>query len=164
MYLHAAGSGIKELNDKDPTFFIGMSNTDYSTDKVVEYSSTYTGDNSTTINYRYRTVTTDFSDQDPEAFGRWKIVHRVRVIYRDLTADTGLTGYGAADDTSAPNQFGTAANTVGTGSGYVDTTDFDETMTGNWWSFIITNNTANKKVQIVGIEVYYSLGGTFFDV
>jgi hypothetical protein len=165
MYIHSAGSGMKELNDKDPTFFLGLASSDsQTTTKVVEYAPAYTGDNSTAINYRYRTATTDFSDQDPEAEGRWKIVHRVRVIYRDLSTDTALTCYGAQDDSSAPNQFGTSSNTVGSGSGYVDTTDFDETMTGNWFSFIVTNNTANKKVQIVGIEVYYSLGGVFFDV
>ena len=165
MYLHTGSMGLKELNDTDNVLLLGLSSLDLSTTtKTAIHSSAYVGDNSTIVYFGYRTATSDFSDQDPEALGRWKIVHRVRLLYKDLSEDTAFTATAYIDDSNAGNQVGSAANTVGTGAGYMDSTDFDEAMTGNFFSFNITSNSATTKAQLIGIEVYYELGGVFFAI
>jgi hypothetical protein len=163
IYLHAGSLGMKEHNDKDDTFFLGVSSNDLSTTtKTVIYSSSYLADNSTAISCSYRTRKTDFSDQDPEALNRWKTVYMVRFIYRDLTNSTPYALYLYKEDPSGIVSVGT--NTVGTATGYINTTDFTTIQTANCFEFRTYESSTNKQIELLGIEVYYTLGGAFFDI
>ena len=133
-----------------------------SSDDIAIFSPSYLADVSTVIGCNWITPILDFSDQDPEAESRWKTVYKVRLTYKDLTADTLFTLYGRMDGTDAFASWDTA--TVGTADGRVKTTDFDIIQTGNFIQLNIAEFSTNKDVQIEKIELFYELGGEYYSL
>ena len=157
---YLSGGGVTKASNTSYTeeLFLGQTAAAIATPKLNHLDSGGTADNTTAITASYRTRMTDFSDQDQEALGMWKTVHRVRVHYKDLTADTPLALYLYKD--GAIVSLGT--NTVGAGAGGLATTDWYTTSAGNFFEFRIYESSTTKKIQILGIEVFYELGGVYY--
>ena len=104
----------------------------------------------------------DFSDQDPQAHRRMKIVTLVVVEYEDLSADLPLTVGVSTDDGETYTEL---SRTFGTGDGTSKMIEFRfAPLSSQYFKFRLRSTDADTNFSITGIYVYYELAGPAFEV
>ena len=128
---------------------------------VYEYSGdskSYAGD---AIESRWESKEIDFSDQLPQLRDFFKTIHRARLYYIDLDADTQV-GMGYSTDGGAIWTMET--KTIGTGSGAFSTVDFHFTATIYSLRIAIVHSSADKRFQWTGCKLMVESAGEFFEI
>jgi len=158
--IYGVGTGMKELNDKEDSVFTGVASADLTTTtRIHRHDLDRLSDNGNPFAANYRTRATDFSDQDPEAFNRWKTVYGARLVFKDLSPSVGFTIYVYAEDT----YLGTmSASVAGSGSSGIESVDIFGMFPGNRFEFAIYDGGVKKKVEIHSLDIFYELGGEYF--
>ena len=121
----------------------------------------YGSDNGTAINAYWLSKETDFSDIDDDAISNFKTVYKARLFYIDHTAGQTVT-------ISISNDGGTTwtpiGRNLGTGDGTTKSADFFFIKTGDTFQFKIEHDDTEGKFQWLNMEVFYSIGGPYFEI
>ena len=121
----------------------------------------YGSDNGTAINAYWLSKETDFSDIDEDAISRFKTVYKARLFYVDRTAGTAVI-------VSVSNDGGTtwtsAGRNIGTGDDTTKSIEFFFIKTGDTFQFKVDHNDTTGKFQWLNLEVFYSVGGDYFQI
>jgi len=129
--------------------------------KIYYESDEYGSDNGTAINAYWLSKETDFSDVDEEAMSKFKTVYKARLFYVDKTAGTAVI-------VSVSNDGGTTwtsvGRNIGTGDGTTKSIEFFFIKTGDTFQFKIDHNDTEGKFQWLNMEVFYSVGGDYFQI
>ena len=124
-------------------------------------SDEYRSDNGTAISAYWLSKETDFSDIDDDAISNFKTVYKARLFYIDHTAGHTVT-------VSVSNDGGTtwtaAGRNIGTGDGTTKSADFFFIKTGDTFQFKVEHNNTEGKFQWLNMEVFYSVGGQYFEI
>ncbi len=128
--------------------------------KVYEYSGYYKSDGGTAITAQWESKETDFAEQDIQNSDKFKTVKFIRLHYMDKSAgaliDVRLSTDGGANWT-------TNTKNIGTGSNKGKTKDFYFVKTGQIFKFSVRSVSTSDEFQWVGLEVFYKLGGDYFE-
>jgi hypothetical protein len=128
--------------------------------KVYEYSGFYKSDGGTAITAQWESKETDFAEQDIQNSDKFKTVEFVRLHYMDKSAgaliDVRVSTDGGANWT-------TETKNIGTGSNKGKTKDFHFTKTGQIFKFSVRSVSTSDEFQWAGLEVFYSIGGDYFE-
>jgi len=108
----------------------------------------------------------DFSDADPKLGDIFKTVDKVRLEYRDVSANTPVTIYISTDNGVT---WVSSSRTLGTGDGKVKTADFyflDQTsgITGLYFMFKIESESASTKFEWNSLKAFVTPRGEWFEV
>ena len=129
--------------------------------KVYEYSDFYKSDAGTAIPANWESKDTDFADQNIEWADRFKTVEKVRLHYIDKSAGARVSIKVSTDGGAS---WTTKTRNIGTGDTKGKTADFFLIKTGQIFRFAIENDSATDDFQFVGLEVFYSVGGDYFEI
>ena len=128
--------------------------------KVYEYSGFYKSDGGTAITAQWESKDTDFAEQDIQNSDKFKTVEFVRLHYMDKSAgaliDVRISTDGGANWT-------TKTKNIGTGDNKGKTKDFYFVETGQIFRFSVRSVSTSDEFQWAGIEVFYNIGGTYFE-
>jgi len=107
----------------------------------------------------------DFSDADSKLGDVFKTVDRVRLEYRDVSANTPVTIYISTDNGVS---WVSSSRTLGTGDGKVKTADFyfldNEGITGLYFMFKIESESASTKFEWNSLKAFVKPRGEWFEV
>ena len=129
--------------------------------KIYEYSGFYKSDAGTAITARWESKDTDFADQNIEWADRFKTVEKVRLHFIDKSAGAQISIRVSIDGGA---NWTTKTRNIGTGDTKGKTADFFLIKTGQIFRFAIENASASDDFQFVGLEVFYNVGGDFFEI
>lgn len=129
--------------------------------KVYEYSGFYKSDAGTAITARWESKDTDFADQNIEWADRFKTVEKVRLHFIDKSAGARVSIKVSIDGGAS---WTTKTRNIGTGDLKGKTADFFLIKTGQIFRFAIENDSATDDFQFVGLEIFYSVGGDYFEI
>ena len=161
---YLSGGGVSRLSSADTsdTLWFGGTTSVGASGQLYQYRRDLKGDNTQVMTCVFRTKRIDFSDQDKEALGRWKTVYRIRLIYVDNVTATIYNIYYRTDSTSSWTPIG--GESCGNGSKLIKTNDFDIIIAGDQFEFYVTESSSDKTSQIIGLDIFYELGGAYFTV
>ncbi len=137
-------------------YYVGSSN-----GKVYEYSASYKSDAGTSISARWESKDTDFADQSIEISDRFKTIEFVRLHYIDKTSSATVSVLVSTDGGAT---WTPQTKSIGTGDGKGKTKDFHFITTGQIFRFAVENASTSDEFQFAGLEVFYSIGGSYFEV
>jgi hypothetical protein len=140
----------------DYAYYVGDSN-----GKIYQYSAAYTGDAGANIPARWESKDTDFADQNIEWADKFKTIEKIRLHYIDKTSDATVSLLVSTDGGA---NWVSKTRSIGTGDGKGKTADFFLIKTGQIFRFAIVNASASDEFQFVGLEVFYSVGGDYFEI
>jgi hypothetical protein len=140
----------------DYAYYVGDSN-----GKIYQYSAAYTGDAGANIPARWESKDTDFADQNIEWADKFKTIEKIRLHYIDKTSDATVS---LLISTDGGANWVSKTRSIGTGDGKGKTADFFLIKTGQIFRFAIVNASASDEFQFVGLEVFYSVGGDYFEI
>ena len=107
----------------------------------------------------------DFSDADSKLGDVFKTVDRVRLEYRDVSANTPVTIYISTDNGVT---WVSESRTLGTGDGKVKTADFyfldNESITGLYFMFKIESESASTRFEWNSLKAFVKPRGEWFEV
>jgi len=129
--------------------------------KVYEYSGYYKSDGGTAITAQWESKDTDFADQSIENSDKFKTVEFVRLHFMDKSAGA-LIDVRVSTDGGA--SWTTKTKNIGTGNNKGKTKDFHFVITGQIFRFAIRSVSTSDDFQWVGMEIFYSVGGDYFEV
>ena len=128
--------------------------------KVYEYSGFYKSDGGTAITAQWESKDTDFAEQDIQNSDKFKTVEFIRLHYMDKSAgaliDVRISTDGGASWT-------TKTKNIGTGDNKGKTKDFYFVETGQIFRFSVRSVSTSDEFQWAGIEIFYNIGGTYFE-
>lgn len=128
--------------------------------KVYEYSGFYKSDGGTAITAQWESKDTDFADQHIENSDKFKTVEFVRLHFIDKSA-------GALIDVRVSTDGGatwtTKTKNIGTGNNKGKTKDFYFVETGQIFRFAVRSVSTSDDFQWTGIEIFYNIGGDYFE-
>lgn len=128
---------------------------------VYQEAEGYTSDNGVAIHAYWISKDTDFSDFDEDSLSRFKTVYKARLFYLDKSAGQNIT-------LSISNDGGTTwtvtGRNVGTGDNTVKSTDFFFIITGDVFQVKIEHNDTTGKFQWLNLELFYTVGGQYFEI
>lgn len=124
-------------------------------------SDEYGSDNGTAIHAYWLSKETDFSDIDEEAISNFKTVYKTRLFYIDKTAGQTVTVSVSTDGGTTWTSIG---RNLGTGEETVKSADFFFIQTGDTFQFKVEHNDTEGKFQWLNMEVFYSIGGQYFEI
>ena len=127
---------------------------------VYEYSGYYKSDAGTAITARWESKDTDFADQHIENSGKFKTIEFVRLHYIDKSAGARISVKVSTDGGAA---WTTKTKSIGTGNSKGKTKDFHFITTGQIFRFAIESISVSDEFQWVGLEIFYSVGGSYFE-
>jgi hypothetical protein len=129
--------------------------------KIYYENEGYGADDGTAINAYWLSKETDFADIDQDALSNYKTVYKARLFYVDQTAGQSVT-------ISVSNDGGTnwtaVGRNIGTGDNTVKSADFFFIKTGDVFQFKVNHNATTGKFQWLNLEVFYSIGGQYFEI
>ena len=129
--------------------------------KIYEYSADSQSDAGTNILAYWQSKRLDFADQYVEDIDRFKTVYKVQLKYVDLTADTPITVYVSGDGgVTWEYQY----RTIGSGDEKTKTADFHFMLNAEMFTIKVESSSTDKKFQLLGIYVYYSPCGEYFEI
>jgi hypothetical protein len=129
--------------------------------KVYYESDEYGSDNGTAINAYWLSKETDFSDIDEDAISNFKTVYKARLFYVDHTAGQTVTVSVSNDGGTTWTEVG---RNIGTGDGTTKSADFFFIKTGDTFQFRVEHDNTEGKFQWLNLEVFYSVGGQYFEI
>ncbi len=122
-------------------------------------------DDATTITATYMTRDIDCSDVDVSYKDKFKTLVKVRLEYVDMITDMSVTVSASVD---GGYTWVSKTRTIGAATGKTKIADFvflDQTgTTGKIFTFKITNVSTDAKFQWLGLDVFFSPRGDFFEV
>ena len=127
-----------------------------SSGKIYEYGGDYLGDAGGTIPARWESKDTDFSDQDLQISHRSKIIEKMRLHYIDKTEDAVIS---VSISTDGGASWTPKTKTMGTGDGKAKYEDFYNVTSGHTFRFAIENASASDEFLMVGLEIFFTVGG-----
>ena len=128
---------------------------------IYEYSGFYKSDAGTAITAQWESKDTDFADQSIENSDKFKTVEFVRLHYIDKSAGA-LIDVRVSTDGGA--SWTTKTKNIGTGDNKGKTKDFYFVKTGQIFRFAVRSVSTSDEFQWAGLEVFYNVGGDFFEV
>ena len=129
--------------------------------KIYEYSADSLSDAGTNILAYWQSKRLDFADQYVEDIDKFKTVYKVQLKYVDLTADTPITVYVSGDGGVTWEYVYKA---IGTGNEKTKTADFHFMLNAEMFTIKVESSSTDKKFQLLGIYVYYSPCGEYFEI
>ena len=129
--------------------------------KIYHESEEYGSDAGTAINAYWLSKETDFADIDGDALGRFKTVYKARLFYVDKTAGQSVA---VSISTDGGTTWTDSGRNVGTGDDTVKSADFFFIKTGDVFQFKVNHDADSGKFQWINLEVFYSIGGDYFEV
>lgn len=132
---------------------------------VYYFDVAYLGDNTKNIGCQWRSKNIDFSDQQPQYNGYWFTIDRVRLLYKDMTADINIILHISND---GGETWDSSMRTIGEGDNIIKSADFffydTEKVTGQFFSFIIENPSADAEFVWTGLEIDAVVCGRHFEI
>jgi len=129
--------------------------------KLYSYHEEYKGDDGSSITAVIQTKQTDFADQIEGCEGLNKTVYKIQLWYVDLETDSLITVYVSTD---GGNTWTAKSKTIGSSQSTPKSVDFHFIKTGQYFSFKIEHGSASESVQILGMDVFLTIGGLSFTV
>ena len=127
---------------------------------IYEYGGLYKSDAGTAITARWESKDSDFADQSIENSDKFKTVEFVRLHYIDKSAGAHISIKVSTDGGAT---WTTGTKNIGTGDGKGKTKDFHFIITGQIFRFAIENASTTDEFQWVGLEIFYNIGGDYFE-
>ena len=161
-YLNMEALG--EFTISSENFIIGGS-----ADTIYKFDKSYLSDNSQIITGTYVSPVIDFSDQDEEAFNKFKTIYGMRVLYKNMTVTDTPAGdatfrlYVRTDNNDWPGAV-TSQVVLTTTNARTGVIEFDFIKTGNHFQFKFGEASTDNDWEIVGIEIDYDIRGDFFGI
>ena len=131
------------------------------TGKVYTYDADYESDDGENITAIYVTKVMDFADQLPQYIDKDKTIYKVKLIYKDLEADTAIKVYLSND---GGETWSSSTKTIGTGDGGTKHQDYDFISTGQFFQFKVENISADKIFCYLGLYIFFTPGGEYLEV
>jgi hypothetical protein len=128
------------------------------TGKVYYFDDAYKSDNGESIVCYWKTKDLDFTDSDQEAISRFKTIYTVKVIYRDLSANTPINLYVS---TNGGTTWTAYTRTVGSGDETAKYAMFYMIQHGERFVFKIECASTSVDFQLTGLEVEYEPAGEY---
>jgi len=127
------------------------------------HSADYKGDGGQNITCQWVSRRLDFTDQIPEASGKWKTLNSAELTYVDV-GDISITVSVSVD--GGENWTNSSATTIGTNAapGTIKTKLFHYLITGRFFTFKITFTAAADIFQWLELEADITIGGEYFDI
>lgn len=127
------------------------------------HSATYKGDGGENIVAQWISRRLDFTDQIPEASGKWKTLNSVELTYVDV-GDISITLSVSTD--GGASWTDSSATTIGTNAapGTIKTKLFYFRVTGRHFNFKITFTAKVDIFQWLELEADITIAGDFFDI
>ena len=139
-------------------------------DTIYKFDKSYLSDNAAAITPIYVTPVTDFSDQDEEAFNKFKTVYGARMLFKNITvaaAGSITLNLSIRTDESAWSLGAAVTLTKAEADALNNRTgvlEFDFIKTGNHFQFKIWETSADDDWEMVGIEIDYDIRGDYFGI
>jgi hypothetical protein len=162
-----SGSGTPEdPEDPDPLIV-------YSADPVFRYyfgsyegkvyaeESVYKSDGDASIDAYWESKETDFAEEGMDSHDRFKTIYKVRLWYVDISDNPAPITLSIKPDGGA-TWTTIAVNIGGTGDDTTKSKDFYIIKSGHSFKFRIEHNSVNNEFQWSALEVFYTLGGDYF--
>ena len=128
---------------------------------IYEFSESKLGDASNNITCTWFSKRTDFSEQDFECENRFKTLYKIRLHYKDLTANTHVT---VGVSTDGGSSWTTRSKTIGTGDGIDKATDFYLIVSGYLFNFKVEHGSSANSCQWTGFTVFYTATGEYLEI
>ena len=142
----------------DPTFGYYFGSYD---GKVYYEDSSYKSDDGTSIPARWESKETDFAEEGMDAHDKFKTIYKVRLWYVDISSIVAPVTISIKADGGAT--WSTIAENIGGSDNDTNKCkDFYIIKSGNSFKFRIEHDSTNNEFQWSALEVYYTLGGDYF--
>ena len=128
--------------------------------KVYEYSGFYKSDGGTAITAQWESKDTDFAEQDIQDSGKFKTVEFIRLHFMDKSAGARISIKVSTDGGAS---WATETKSIGTGDNKGKTKDFHFIKTGQIFRFSVQSVSTLDEFQWAGLEVFYTVGGDYFE-
>jgi hypothetical protein len=129
--------------------------------KVYAEESVYMADDDASIDAYWESKETDFAEESIDALDKFKTIYKVRLWYVDISSSSATVVISIKAD------GGTTWTTItesigGTGDDTTKSKDFYIIKTGHSFRFRIEHNSIDNEFQWSALEVFYTLGGDYF--
>jgi hypothetical protein len=151
----AAASAI---GSADPTFRYYFGSYD---GKIYAEESAYKSDDGTAIDAYWESKETDFAEQGIDTLDKFKTIYKIRLWYVDISSLVTPVSVSVKPD-SASSWTTATENVGGSGDDTNKCKDFYMIKSGNNFRFRVENDSTNNEFQWTALEVYYTLGGDYF--
>ncbi|MEE9510435.1 MAG: hypothetical protein V3V81_08075 [Candidatus Bathyarchaeia archaeon] len=130
---------------------------------VHTYSDASKGDAGSSITAQWVSKRLDFTDQVPQAMGRWIALHSVELVYVDRGA-VSVTVSVSVDGTE--NWTDSSATTIGTAGAdaRVKSKLFFFTINGQFYNFKVTHTSSDGIFQFIELRAEIEIGGEYFNI
>jgi len=128
--------------------------------KIYEYSGFYKSDGGTAITAQWESKDTDFAEQDIQDSDKFKTVEFIRLHFMDKSAGARISIKVSTDGGAS---WTTETKSMGTGDNKGKTKDFHFIKTGQIFRFSVQSVSISDEFQWAGLEVFYTVGGDYFE-
>ena len=128
--------------------------------KVYVCSGDYASDNGKSITCSYLTKQLDFADKQPKYSNTFKTVHKVKLLFEDLSTNAGVT---ISVSTDGGSTWDTKYRLTGSGNSIPCSENFWFITTGESFMFKITHASDDKYFLWNGLEVDFLPRGDYFE-
>lgn len=130
---------------------------------VHAFSETNYGDSGSNITSQYVTKRLDFTDQIPEARGRWIALYSINLIYVDRGEASVTVSISVDGGTTWTDSSATTIGTVGADK-KVKSKLFFFTKNGQFFNFKVTHTSKTAIFQFIELEAELEVGAQYFNI
>ena len=128
---------------------------------VFSEESVYKSDGAASIDAYWESKETDFAEESMDAHDKFKTVYKIRLWYVDVSSSPATVAISIKADGGA-TWTAITENVGGSGNDATKSKDFYIIKSGNSFKFRIEHNSADNEFQWSALEIFYTLGGDYF--